>query len=212
MNIAIWHHSKISGSGIPNPDFAFDVLYSQVNAMNKSGLSEAASEIHMGINGNDGDAMMLASVAHPKSLIHVHGDKVCSELPTQHLLQKWIPGHEDWLVLYHHTKGVTHPHEVAYNHWRWRMETACVENWRTCVADLSRGFDAAGCHWLTPEKYPGMVTSPFFGGTFWWAKASYLKQLPQLPEPTWGNRFEAESWIGRRRPYPIVRDYLPGWP
>ena len=92
------------------------------------------------------------------------------------------------------------------------MERMTVWAWRTCVADLANGTDACGCHWLTPEQFPKLVKSPFFGGTFWWAKASYLKTLPQFPAATWANRFEAENWIGRGNPRPRVKDYLPGWP
>jgi hypothetical protein len=210
--IALWHHSKISGEGIPNPDFAADVLVSQMLALEKSGLAAAASEIHHGIIGPYGDIITLAMLANNKAEIHCHGEHARTEIPTLNLIRQWLPAHPDWLVLYHHTKGVTHPGEKSYEVWRQRMEDACVWNWQQCVADLEAGYEAVGCHWLTPEKYRAAVTSPFFGGTFWWSTSRYLSQLPELPEPTWLNRFEAESWIGRRRPYPRIRDYYPGWP
>lgn len=209
MKIAVWHHSKTSGSGIPDEEFAVSVFAWQMKHLKESGLEDAASEIHLGINGDEASALLPLSFAPGKCSIHIHGSAV-SEIPTMKLLRAWLkPG---WAVLYHHTKGVTHPGQESYDQWRWRMEYACVQEWRRCVRDLGRGYDAVGCHWLTPQKYPGMVTSPFFGGTFWWSRSEYLLQLPDLPEPTWENRFEAESWIGRRRPYPTVMDYHPGWP
>ena len=212
MNLACFYHCKLSGEGIPSEDLALNIMCRQMHALKESGLAEAASEIHIGVNGDDSDGLTACSLAPDKSILHVHGKNARTEIPTLEVIRSWLPSHPDWAVLYHHTKGVTHPGEVAYDLWRWRMEQTCVVNWRQCVSDLGNGFDAAGCHWLTPEQFPGAVTSPFFGGTFWWARASYLLQLPPLPAPTWQNRFEAESWIGRRRPYPRVRDYLPGWP
>jgi hypothetical protein len=212
LNIAVFYHCKLAGEGIPSEDFAAGVMFAQMNALKTSGLADAASEIHIGVNGDDGQALLAAALAPPKARLHVHGNAARSEIPTQKIIEQWLPTHPDWFVLYHHSKGVTHPNEVSYNNWRGRMEDACIVNWRQCVADLQQGFDAVGCHWLTPEKFPGAVKSPFFGGTFWWATAKYLLQLPRLPEATWQNRFEAESWIGRRRPYPRIRDYFPGWP
>lgn len=214
MKLAVWYHCKLYGDGIPSEDFAVGIMLGQMQALKSSGLSAAASEFHLGINGDSGMGLLALSLVPDNTapILHLHGSSAKSELLTTAALRAWLPGHEDWFVLYHHIKGVTHPGEASYDRWRWRMENACVNNWQRCVNDLSRGYDAVGCHWLTPERFPGSVTSPFFGGTFWWATAKYLAQLPPLPEASWQNRFEAESWIGRRRPYPKVRDYHPGWP
>ena len=119
----------------------------------------------------------------------------------------------DWKVLYHHTKGVTHPTETFLRAWRRRMEKAVVWGWRDCVAELDNGADACGVHWLTPETFPTLVHNfPFFGGTFWFANTNFLMTLPPLPAATWANRFEAEKWIGRGPARPRVKDYYPGWP
>lgn len=212
MKISVFYHCKISGEGIPSNDTALEIMAQQMHALGESGLADAASEIQIGVNGSPGDALLVSAFAPAKVSLHVHGPEARTEIPTMNLIRGWLPGKHDWAVLYFHTKGVTHPGEASYDRWRERMQQACVWNWRRCVEDLRRGRDACGCHWLTPEQFPGAVTSPFFGGTFWWAKAEYLMQLPPLPEPTWQNRYEAESWIGRRRPYPRVADYIPGWP
>lgn len=210
--IAVFYHCKISGEGVPSEDFATEVMMMQMQALKASGLETAASEIHIGVNGGPGDALTVSCFCSPKAQFHVHGPQARSEIPTQKVMEAWLPGHPGWYVLYHHTKGITHPNHPAYDAWRNRMGQECVMNWRRCLDDLRKGADAVGCHWLTPEKYPGAVSSPFFGGTFWWAKSDYLLQLPKLPEATWENRYEAESWIGRRRPYPKVVDYIPCWP
>lgn len=210
MNIAVWYHCKIRGEGIPDEETALVTMASQMHALKESGLAKEATTVNIGINGDMGDALLVGCFAPDQTVITTHGKNARTEIPTMNLLRASLePG---WAVLYHHTKGVTHPGHVAYDNWRWRMQHACVDNWKLCLKDLQRGVEACGCHWLTPEKFPGAVSSPFFGGTFWWARSDYLLQLPPLPEPTWENRFEAESWIGRRRPYPKVMDYLPGWP
>ena len=212
MKLAIWYHCKISGEGVPSEDFAVNIVAQQMYALRQSGLSAAASEFHIGVNGTDSDALTVCSLAPGAPILHVHGPSARTEIPTQNILRAWLPGHEDWFVLYHHSKGITHPGHAAFDRWRERMELVCVWNWQNCVRELSSGFDAAGAHWLTPEQFPGMVSSPFFGGTFWWATAKYLLQLPPLPPPTWENRYHAEGWIGTRRPYPRIMNYLPGWP
>lgn len=210
MKIAVWYHCKIRGEGIPNEETALVVMASQMHVLKESGLAKAADTVHIGINGDMGDALLVGCFAPQQTAITTHGKSARTEIPTMKLLRESLePG---WAVLYHHTKGVTHPGHAAYDNWRGRMQSACVQEWQRCVEDLKRGAEAVGCHWLTPEKFPGAVTSPFFGGTFWWARSDYLLQLPELPPPTWENRFEAESWIGRRRPYPRVVDYIPGWP
>ena len=209
MKLAVWYHCVLSGPRIPSEDFAVSILSEQMHALKESGLFDAAQQRCFCVNGGDVDFLTLASfVPAPGNVVANHEGQ--SEIPTMNLLRQNLkPG---WAVMYHQMKGVTHPGLESYDICRRRMEHACVWNWRRCVADLERGYDAVGCHWLTPERFPGQVTSPFFGGTFWWAGSDYLMQLPPLPADTHENRYEAESWIGRRRPYPHVQDYIPGWP
>ena len=212
MKLAVFYHAKISGEGIPDEEYALELVMHQMLLLRKVGLESKAEKILLGVNGGSGDALTIASMAHGNATVIAHGEKSRTEIPTLNLLRDWARGKSDWGALYFHTKGVTHPHAASYARWRERMEYACITNWQRCVRDLQSGADAVGCHWLTPEKFRGAVTSPFFGGTFWWSRTEYINQLPALPEPTWKNRYEAESWIGRRRPYPIVVDYNPGWP
>lgn len=212
--IAVWYHCIVSGGTIPiSTPFACKLLKGQMEALSRSGLLESADEFHIGING-DNDDMNVVRMFVPCAKCDMFSNGVGSttEIPTFVALKKWLSTHKDWYVFYHHMKGVTHNGNIFYDKWRMRMEKACVWNWKQCVSDLDSGFDAVGCHWLTPEEYPAGVKSPFFGGTFWWATAEYLLELPDLPAATWQNRFEAESWIGRRRPYPSIKDYYPGWP
>ena len=211
--IAIFYHCVISGPRIPSEDHAISVVAEQMWALKESRLAGSAQEIHVGVNGGDADALAVCALATERCILHVNGKAAVSELPTMAALRDWAQGKSGWCVLYHHSKGASYPRENTWpDQWRRCQERACVWNWRQCLTDLDRGSDAVGCHWLTPERFPGAVSSPFFGGTFWWARAEYLLELPALAPDAFENRYEAESWIGRRRPYPIITDYHPQWP
>ena len=212
-NIAIFYHCILSGGSVPiNTLAAVGILREQMQALNKSGLAHAAAEIHFGLNGHTDDLEIAKLFAPPKSKFILHGLTATTEIPTMAALREWLPAHPDWLVLYHHIKGVCYPDRALYHVWRRCMEKAVVWGWRDCLAEIANGKDSCGAHWMTPEQFPGQVKSPFWGGTFWWATAKFLLTLPPLPEATWANRFEAENWIGRGLNRPVVKDYHNGWP
>lgn len=117
----------------------------------------------------------------------------------------------EYAVLYAHTKGArdNSPWNAL---WRRSMTSHLVSGWEQSAGFLERnGTDAVGCHWLTPEEHHDppdyVVESPFFGGNFWVARASYLRRLPPLESQY---RHQAEEWVGLCNP--VVRDLLPGWP
>lgn len=210
--IAVFYHCVIHGAGdrIIDPDYALTLIASQMEALKRGGLMDATSNFFVGVNGPDSDAFAVACLCDNKAVVIQHGREARTEIPTLNVLRGWLPGHPGWNVLYHHTKGVSTPNQQ--DGWRRRMENVCVLGWNECVKALEMGYDAAGCHWLTPEGNPGVIASPFFGGTFWWAKSDYLLTLPPLPEATWQNRYEAETWIGKGPRRPRVLDFAPGWP
>ena len=214
IKLAIFHHCLLSGlEGHVHTDHAIGIMAEQMAALKDSGLLDAASEFHVGVNGDEGDALVAAQLAGDKARVICHGSQAKTELSTQRHLQAWLPGHEGWRVLYHHSKGASyHPGDAFPGQWRRCMERAVVWGWRDCMAEMDQGMEACGCHWLTPEKYPGIIKTPFFGGTFWWATADLLMTLPKLPEDVWANRYEAESWIGKGPRRPLIRDFHNDWP
>jgi hypothetical protein len=208
MKIAVYYHCKLSGEGIVDPDFAQLVMAEQMNVLHLSGLLGALTEFHVGVNGGDRDARLAELMAPAPAVVHVHGPSARTEIPTLNLIRARLePG---WFILYHHSKGITHPNDLFTAHWRRCMEKACVRNWTHCIGALVNGSDSAGAHWLSRERFGPNVTTPFWGGTFWWARSEHLLKLPPLPEPTWANRWEAESWIGKVTPK--VTDFAPHWP
>lgn len=211
--IAVFYHCILSGGSVPiSTNHAFRIMSEQMRALRLSGLEEAADEIHIGLNGDTSDLKRAKMVAPEKASFYMHGARATTEIPTLNALKKWTMFHPDWNVMYHHTKGASKPLHGGYSEWRSRMERAVVWNWPACVADLSCGIDSCGAHWLTPEQFPQIGSTPFWGGNFWWATAEFLRTLPPLPSAVWPNRFHAEMWIGSGPRRPVIADYCPGYP
>lgn len=115
---------------------------------------------------------------------------------------------EKGAVLYAHTKGASDPSTVNVA-WRRSMTHHLIRGWATAARALAR-YEAVGCHWLTPDEYPGNVGTapmPCFGGNYWVARNTYLRRLPECATTC---RHDAEGWVGQLRPR--VLDLTPGWP
>lgn len=208
--LAVFYHCKLAGIGIPSEDFALCVLSEQMAALESSGLAASASEIHVGVNGAQEQALLAAALAPESAIIHAHGPEACTELPTFWVLQEWLPRHADWFVLYHHSKGVTAPGDAFKAHHRRTMEQAVVWNWAQCVRDLERGYDIVGINYVDPKTRP-VLPGRFYAGNFWWATARYLLELPPLAAQARDycdyERMKAEQWIGTARRRPRALDY-----
>lgn len=206
--IAVWYHARLSGGTPPVDEKCARKIHSeQVQALIACGLPWIEEDSHC--------------------CLYEAGSSQQTEIPTLHKLQQWLPGHEDWYVLYFHAKGAKNREPHIAPVWRLCMEKVVLWRWRECVAALDEGYDTAGAHWLTkeehahrfpngnwraPSKYsPG---TPIWGGNFWWSKASYLKTLAPLPENWRSERddFLAEDWIGSGPNYPKAKDFAHHWP
>jgi hypothetical protein len=132
---------------------------------------------------------------------------------TLELVRNYSIANPDDIVMYAHTKGA-HEHNDLNTAWRYTMDLAVCERWRSNRNALYyAGYDAIGTHWLTPEEWASRIGTnfgsyPFFGGNFWMAKCSYLATLdPLIPSK---DRFDAERWVGTK--YPSVINMIEGWP
>ncbi len=211
MPIAIFYHCLLTSEHrVIDQDYALALIAAQMDALKASGLEGAARTICIGVNGGSTDLIAVASIAPNKSAVVGHGKGATTEIPTLNILRAFASENPGYAILYHHSKGVSTPNQA--DGWRRRMENVNVWGWTSCLQALENGADACGAHWLTPERNPGVIASPFFGGTFWWARSDYINTLPPLPEATWVNRYEAETWIGKGPRRPRVVDFYPGWP
>ena len=196
------------------------IIANQIVQMIDSGLWETASEIHFGINGGEESKFPATNIIPHKATVTFHGLDSRNENLTLVMLEKWMPAHGGWNVLYLHAKGSTHSpdHEMS-RRWRGCMMRNAVTNWRTCIADLESGHEAVGSHWMTGSQTP--PGQSIFAGNFWWATSDFLKILPSIYErdrikvsgiKSADSRYESEVWIGNGPRLPKIKDYHgPGW-
>lgn len=217
--IAIFYHCLFYLGQPPElKPHAVEVVKSQIGQMKNTGLLDSASEMIIGINGGDESKDIAHQVFDPKAKLIFHGLESRAENLTIVELEKWVPSHPEWLVLYLHAKGCTHV-KSAYgdfsDKWRECMMKYLVQNWRTCVADLKGEVESVGCHFMR-----GMAdgTQNIWAGNFFWAKAKYLATLPSIylrerikmsGIAALESRYESEVWIGNGARLPIVKEYLP---
>jgi hypothetical protein len=231
--IAIFYHCRLDGA--PKSETYWEkrdasitrsvsvpIFWDQMEALKRCGLEAVAEKIFLCVNGD----RLVPEESWPKNVsILCHGAKAQSLRPTLHFLQNWLPGHEAWNVLFFHSKGVTHPNDPLTEAWRLCMERVVLGRWRECVALLDAGYDTVGAHWVTVPfgvedamAFPFMAhktgkTTSYWGGNFWWAKASFLRKLPTFrPEIIKPKDWHLpELWIGSG-PEPRVKDLAPHFP
>lgn len=214
MKIALFYHCLFYHGNPPTfSDNACEIVQEQMRQLQDSGLLDAASEMIVGINGGKES---LQPVIPEKAKVVLHGLESKAENLTLVEIEKWVPKHPDWHVLYFHVKGATHDCSTEYGRFcaRWRrcMMGQCVTNWRNAIAHLDAGFDAVGCHWLT-----GMgedKSQHYFAGNFWWATSNFLSTVPSIflrdriklsGIASVESRYEAEVWIGNGK-LPKIKD------
>ncbi len=219
MKILIVYHCYLFSNSPPDllPN-AFAVVHHQMSRLVATGLADAASEIIVGLNGGEESLDVARLIVPPKAQIVLHGLACKNENPTIVLMENWIKAHpEETYVLYLHAKGSSHDPATPYGQfdakWRDCMMNACVENWHQCVHDLAN-YEAVGCHWLTGQGHDH--SQHYFAGTFFWARASFLRTLPSIMERerikvsglgAAESRFESEVWLGNGPRLPTIRDY-----
>lgn len=218
--LAIFYHCLVVIGDPPQLlDCAPDIIAEQMDALKTSGLLDAASEFHVGINGGDESEILIQELVPSKSMIKYHGLQARNENLTIVMLEEWVKDHPDWYVVYFHAKGSTHGPGDSLNtlatNWRRCLMRGVVENWRTCVADLDAGHDSVGSHWM-----PGMVdgTQNIWAGNFWWSTSNFLRTVPSIylrerikvsGIKALESRYESEVWLGNAPQLPKVKDYHP---
>lgn len=106
---------------------------------------------------------------------------------------------DDDVVFYAHTKGAANPSEWNTS-WRRTMQHFTITHWREMVVSLAT-HDMAGCWWISEAFHP----NPHMQGSYWWARADYLKTLPSV---SMDDRWKSELWPGQNNPR--VYDAYPG--
>jgi hypothetical protein len=145
---------------------------------------------------------------------NIERSETVTENYTYRKIYKDCQGKQDFNVCYIHTKGATstlrhlngsNPLQFKnYYYWRQYMNWGVLQNWKACVYALETGFDVAGVNYYeNPSRH--------YSGNFWWAKSSYIKNLPdpstidwwremqQKTDNNWlkttSDRFKDEQWL-----------------
>jgi hypothetical protein len=199
-----------------------EIIMEQMDVLRRSGLEDAATEIHIGVNGGEESRFFAESLLPSKARVVYHGLQCRSENRTLVMMEDWCRSNTNQAhLLYFHSKGITHAPGSDYGErisrpWRNRMMETCVHHWRQCVKDLE-GYDAAGAHWLTGQGWDR--SQHYFAGTFFWVRASFFRTIPSLTTrqrikdsglDSLESRYEAEVHLGNGPRLPIVKNYYAG--
>jgi hypothetical protein len=198
---------------------ALVVITEQMAQLKASGLEDAATEIHVGINGGE-ESELFRELLPAKAQVTYHGLQSKSENLTCVMAENWVKTHPGWAVLYFHSKSATHAIGSSYgeyaDNWRRRMMHHCVENWRQCVNDLET-YEAVGCHWLTGQGHD--QSQHYFAGTFFFVRSEFWATIPsiytrqRIKDSGIGaleSRYEAEVILGNGPRLPSIRNYYDG--
>lgn len=167
------------------------VLERQLNRIKASGLYDVCDSISLGVLGL-GDLRPVTDVFPKATVLFQEPNTSFYERPTLLKLHECcVLNPEDTLVLYLHSKGVTHSGDRLANvtDWCMLMEYFLIERWQDCVVAL-QDHDVCGVNWRTNPV-------PHFSGNFWWATAKYISRLPG---DIGQDYFAPEFWIGLQLP------------
>jgi len=99
--IAIFYHCLfLTGEPPAFSESAFNIIHLQMESLKSSGLLDAASHFVVGINGGDESSEFANLVIPAKAKRVMHGLDSKSENLTIIEIEKWVPDHPNWNVLY----------------------------------------------------------------------------------------------------------------
>jgi hypothetical protein len=190
----IYHFYHIYADG-----FWEDPVNSHIDALKVSDLYNFFDNFYIGIVGSQENRNMVIEKLKELDVdfsIVAEADAGWEQV-TMNKIPNLIKDKNGW-VFYAHTKGSHDPSKINIA-WRKSMTYHNIIQWQEKVRPhFNDDIDTIGCHWCD---------NAFWGGTYWWAKMSYLNSLDM---PLIDNRWCAEEWIGSKNPKII--DLNPGWP
>lgn len=201
---------------LPN---AFNVICEQMAALKSSGLLDAATEFHVGINGGKESEEYVREYIPAKAQVKYHGLQSRAENLTLVMIEEWVKTHPGWNVLYFHAKGSSHLPGSSYGDgtatpWRNGMMQDLVVNWRQCVKDLE-SHDIVCSHWMWNLGSDQSQHIP--AGGFLWITSDFAAALPSIylrerikvsGIDSLESRYESEVHWGNG-PRPNVKSYRP---
>jgi mRNA-degrading endonuclease HigB of HigAB toxin-antitoxin module len=195
----------------------------QVNRLINSGLYKSSHKIFFGVYSNSKDNIYLFESIVKKYDIDLKintiiFDQNMYEFSTLILLQNYCKINKNGISLYYHTKGTSHKiKHPNIESWRECLEYFNIDKWRTNFDIINyENFDVCGALYVTWFSSPNFKLEKYYAGNFWWAKNSYISNLPNLgrlyyEQPQ--NRHLCEAWLGMSphiwfNHYSVEIDYL----
>lgn len=205
-----------------------NMVAQQIGHLRESGLLERSDKLYVSIIArSDNDIEELRRIVGDGEKLEIIADcrDACKfEYPALQFLRRKCM-EEDCLVYYFHTKGITYQNfsttDRKFNNfkrniesWRLMMEYFLFDKWKVAVNLLSGNtvaaadgphrrpasgerFDVYGCYRFPPPPMQYYL----YAGNFWWARAKYIRTLPDFDESRMaGDRFFAEEWLFRGKP------------
>lgn len=168
----------------------YTIVSEQLRIILFSGLYERCQEISIGCIGNtvERDWLQRCFVnLYPKLKIKYWSERPEDyEYPTIRLIQQ---DHGFNVGFYFHSKGVTHPTETAFNHWRGWLNEAILNQWEVHYNNIMSGYDVSSVNFLKSPDH--------FSGNFFWFNREYINLLPLVDRMDWSYRWGPEQWICR---------------
>lgn len=194
--LGVFLHMRLSGNGV-ELNHATEIFRELTRDIAESGLEAAADYYVIGSSGGEANYLAACEMAPKKAVVVENPLDSIAELPTLQLVHDWAKENPDAYAVYLHGKGSLHsgPTKSMWTTWRHCMSNVVIHSWRDCVKDLDDGFDCSGPHLITPEQYPSLCSSSYYGGNFWHATCKHICRLIPIDHKGW-TRYSGEAWIG----------------
>lgn len=189
-----------------------DLFLEQFTRVKNSGLMDAASHIHIGVNGDSPLPLNDIDITGSKLERIIVSNNLYRESEADTLVDLWkfSKARPDYKILYFHSKGVTHLAKTKegwqptgqspyVQRWREYLEYFNIDKWNTCVDHLNH-YDCAGTEWVPPSAciQIGHDTHPHYSGNFWWARSEYVSKLSL--SSLYLHKNNCEKWIATANP------------
>lgn len=168
-----------------------EIAEDQFKDIYSSNLFKEIDKIYITYLGNSKDDInFLLEKTDKISLIYYSNYMKDYERACLRQLKKWSQDNEAY-VLYIHAKGVSRVSRPKTKKaiWEWRkmLEYMLINKYQVCINGLNDGYDVIGtnlCRSLSNLSMGPFTNKKllFFSGNFWWAKTSYIKNLPDILE------------------------------
>jgi len=164
-----------------------EIVEDQFKCIYSSDLFKELDKIYISYLGKSKeDINFLLEKTSKIHLINYSTDMKDYERACLRQLKKWSQNNESY-VLYIHAKGVSRPqYKKTISAWRKMLEFILINKYEKSIRGLEDGYDVIGVnltesyhHNYSIDLYKHKL---FFSGNFWWAKTSYIRNLPDIIE------------------------------